>query len=318
MRLIFAGTPEPAVVALKRLLETEHEILAVITRPDARRGRGRTLHPSPVSALAQEHGIEVLTPTTLKPGTEDGEALRERLKELAPDCIPVVAYGNLITEDLLDAAPHGWVNLHFSLLPAWRGAAPVQAAINAGDDITGASTFRIEKGLDTGPVLGTVTETIRDTDTADDLLTRLAYSGADLLVATMDGLAAGEIVPQPQQGEASHAAKITSADARIDWRTPDFAVDRHIRAHTPGPGAWTMWDGNRVKIGPVTRMGSTDNEPELTELAPGHTRIEREAIYVGTAGKPVRLTQIQPPGKKMMAAQDWARGLQDTEGVVFE
>ncbi|WP_460490867.1 methionyl-tRNA formyltransferase, partial [Corynebacterium nasicanis] len=131
MRLIFAGTPEPAVVALRRLLDTDHEILAVLTRPDARRGRGRTLHPSPVSALAQEHGIEVLTPTTLR----DNAEIRERLTELAPDAIPVVAYGNLIPPDLLDLPTHGWVNLHFSLLPAWRGAAPVQAAIRAGDDI---------------------------------------------------------------------------------------------------------------------------------------------------------------------------------------
>jgi len=147
MRLIFAGTPEPAVVALERLLKTDHEVVAVLTRPDARRGRGRTLHPSPVSALAQEHGIEVLTPTTLKAGTEDGDAIRTRLAELAPDAIPVVAYGNLVPKDLLDLPTHGWVNLHFSLLPAWRGAAPVQAAIRAGDDITGAATFRIEEGL---------------------------------------------------------------------------------------------------------------------------------------------------------------------------
>lgn len=315
MRLIFAGTPEPAVVALQRLLDSEHEILAVITRPDARRGRGRTLHPSPVSALAREHGIEVLTPTTLKPGTEDGDALRTRLRELAPDCLPVVAYGNLITEDLLDIAPHGWVNLHFSLLPAWRGAAPVQAAIGAGDDITGASTFRIEKGLDTGPVLGTVTETIRDTDTTDDLLTRLAHSGADLLAATMDGLASGEIVPQPQQGEASYAAKITTEDARIDWSAPAFAVDRHIRAHTPGPGAWSLLGQDRVKVGPVTSVETTALGPEVTDLAPGQLHIAKDAIHVGTGTTPVRLDRIQPPGKKMMNALDWSRGLQETTGL---
>ena len=236
MRIIFAGTPEPAVAALEKLLASSHEVVAVITRPDAKKGRGRSLHPSPVKALAQEHGIEVLTPTTLRPGTEDGDNLRERLAELQPEAIPVVAYGNLISKDLLDVARHGWVNLHFSLLPAWRGAAPVQAAIAAGDDITGASTFRIEEGLDTGPVFGTVTEGITGTDTADDLLTRLAYSGADLLVATMDGLEAGTLEPQAQSGEATYAPKISTAAARIDWAQPAFAIDRHIRAHTPRPG----------------------------------------------------------------------------------
>lgn len=318
MRLVFAGTPEPAVVALQRLLDSEHEVVAVITRPDARRGRGRTLHPSPVSALASEHGIEVLTPTTLKPGTEDGEALRARLREIAPDCIPVVAYGNLVTEDLLDLPTHGWVNLHFSLLPAWRGAAPVQAAINAGDDITGASTFRIEKGLDTGPVLGTVTEAIRDSDTADDLLTRLAYSGADLLVATMDGLAAGEIQPQPQQGEATHAAKITTEDARITWANPDFAVDRHIRAHTPGPGAWTLLGEERFKIGTAPRVKDEELTDELRNLAPGEVLVNRDSVHVGTGTTPLRLDRIQPPGKKMMAAADWARGRENTDGMIFQ
>lgn len=315
MRLIFAGTPEPAVVALERLLRTEHEVVAVLTRPDARRGRGRTLHPSPVSALAQEHGIEVLTPTTLKAGTEDGDAIRTRLAELAPDAIPVVAYGNLVPKDLLDLPTHGWVNLHFSLLPAWRGAAPVQAAIRAGDDITGAATFRIEEGLDTGPVLGTVTEEIRGTDTADDLLTRLAYSGADLLAATMDGLEAGALVAEPQVGEATYAPKITTEDARIDWSQPNFAVDRHIRAHTPGPGAWTTLLDDRVKIGPVTPGSAVEG------LAPGEIHVDKNTVSVGTGTGAVTLGLAQPPGKKMMNAADWARGnaaLQSGEKVSFQ
>lgn len=311
MRLIFAGTPEPAVLALQRLLDSDHEIIAVITRPDARRGRGRTLHPSPVSALAQEHGIEVLTPTTLKPNTEDGDALRARLSELAPDAIPVVAYGNLVTKDLLDVPAHGWVNLHFSLLPAWRGAAPVQAAINAGDDITGASTFQIEEGLDTGPVLGTVTERIRPSDTADDLLTRLAHSGADLLVATMDGLESGAIVPEPQVGDATHAHKITTADARVDWTKPAFAIDRHIRAHTPGPGAWTMLGEERLKVGPISIVESVEDAEVV--LAPGELQVDKNDLTVGTATGVIKLGQIQPPGKKMMNASDWARGNADLQ-----
>lgn len=313
MRIIFAGTPEPAVVALEKLLASNHEVVAVITRPDAKKGRGRTLHPSPVKALAQEHGIEVLTPTTLRPGTEDGDNLRERLAELQPEAIPVVAYGNLISKDLLDVARHGWVNLHFSLLPAWRGAAPVQAAIAAGDDITGASTFRIEEGLDTGPVFGTVTEGITGTDTADDLLTRLAYSGADLLVATMDGLEAGTLEPQAQSGEATYAPKISTAAARIDWAQPAFAIDRHIRAHTPGPGAWTLLDDARLKLGPVSLTEGIGKQ-----LHPGEALISKDAVYIGTATQPVQLDRIQPPGKKMMNAADWARGLGKNAEVRFQ
>ena len=313
MRIIFAGTPEPAVVALEKLLASSHEVVAVITRPDAKKGRGRTLHPSPVKALAQEHGIEVLTPSTLRPGTEDGDNLRQRLAELQPEAIPVVAYGNLISKDLLDVARHGWVNLHFSLLPAWRGAAPVQAAIAAGDDITGASTFRIEEGLDTGPVFGTVTETITGKDTADDLLTRLAYSGADLLVATMDGLEAGTLEPQAQSGEATYAPKISTAAARIDWAQPAFAIDRHIRAHTPGPGAWTLLDDSRLKVGPVRVTEGIDKH-----LAPGEALISKDAVYIGTATQPVQLDRIQPPGKKMMNAADWARGLGKNAEVRFQ
>lgn len=314
MRIVFAGTPEPAVVALEKLIDSPHEVAAVITRPDARRGRGRTVHPSPVKALAENHGIEVLTPTTLKPGTEDGDALRARLVEIAPEAIPVVAYGNLITEDLLSLPTHGWVNLHFSLLPAWRGAAPVQAAIAAGDTRTGATTFRIDQGLDTGDILATIEEDIQDTDTADDLLTRLAYAGGDLLVRTMDGLEDGSIAPQPQRGEASYAHKISTDDARIDWTARAEAVDRHIRAHTPGPGAWTLLGQSRLKLGPVSLVPPTELE-DLTEhsalsvLQPGEVHVAKKEVMVGTGSIPVRLGKIQPPGKKMMNAADWGRGL---------
>lgn len=305
MRLVFAGTPEPAVVALERLLASEHEVVAVITRPDARRGRGRSLHPSPVAKLAEERGIEVLKPATLRADSEDGEAVRERLRELAPEAIPVVAYGNLIPADLLELPTHGWVNLHFSVLPAWRGAAPVQAAIAAGDDVTGATTFRLDEGLDTGDILGQMTETIRADDTADDLLTRLAYAGADLLVATMDILASGEARPERQTGEATYAPKITTEQARIDWSAPALAVDRHIRAHTPAPGAWTMMDDVRLKIGPVTH---TERELQAGEMV-----IEKNDVYVGTATTAVRLGELQAPGKKRMDAAAWARGIGNPE-----
>ncbi|WJZ02760.1 methionyl-tRNA formyltransferase [Corynebacterium freiburgense] len=311
MRVIFAGTPEPAVVALEKLLASQHEVIAVLTRPDAKKGRGRTLHPSPVAALAQQHDIEVLKPATLKPDTTDGQAIRARIAELAPDCIPVVAYGNLVTEDLLNIAPHGWVNLHFSLLPMWRGAAPVQAAIRAGDAITGASTFRIEQGLDTGPVLATITTEILPEDTTDDLLTRLAYLGGDLLVETMDGLQAGTLKAVPQSGEATYAAKITKEDARIDWSLPADQIDRNIRAYTPGPGAWTEYNGDRIKVRPVICT-------ERNDLRPGEVSIEKSGVFIGTGSQVVQLSMLQPPGKKMMPAVDWARGLQNTKGLVWQ
>lgn len=315
MRLVFAGTPEPAVVALQKLIDSEHEIVAVLTQPDARRGRGRTLHPSAVAELAEQHGIEVLKPTSLKADTEDGQAIRTRLAELAPDCLPVVAYGQLITKDLLDFAPHGWVNLHFSLLPAWRGAAPVQAAIREGDQLTGATTFRIDEGLDTGVILNVLEDKILDTDTADDLLTRLAYSGGDLLVDTMTGLENGTITPQPQEGEATYASKITTQDAQIDWSRPAEVIDRHVRAHTPGPGAWTTLLYARLKVGPLSLAGEAEAH---VALEPGAIKAEKNAVLVGTGTTPVVLGQIQPPGKKMMNAADWARGVQLDQEAKFQ
>lgn len=299
MRIIFAGTPQPAVPALEKLvLDDGHEVVAVLTQPDARVGRGRKVKPSPVREVAEHHGIEVLTPENLR----DGDAVA-RLRELAPDCIAVVAYGNLVPKELLDLPEHGWVNLHFSLLPQWRGAAPVQAAIAAGDDITGATTFVIEQGLDTGPMLGRLTEQIRPTDTSDDLLTRLADSGAGLLAATMDGLEAGVLQPQPQESDGvSHAGKILPEDARVNWSLPAHVIDRRIRAHTPAPGAWTMWGDNRLKLGPVAVTSGEE------ALEPGQIRALKGRVLVGTGTEPVALGGVQAPGKKMMDATAWANG----------
>ena len=251
----------------------------------------------------------MLTPESLK--RDDG--LRSHLTDLAPDAIPVVAYGNLIPADMLDIPTHGWVNLHFSLLPQWRGAAPVQAAIRNGDTTTGATTFRIDEGLDTGEVLGTITDDIAPTDTADDVLTRLAYAGADLLVHTMDGLEAGTLQPAAQPAEGTYAPKISTADARVNWVDPAAVIDRTVRAYTPGPGAWTMLDGQRYKIGPVTPT-------DTANLAPGQAAFAKNAVLVGTGEGDVQLGSIQAPGKKMMAAADWARGLSEDvrKDVVFE
>ncbi|MDT8913983.1 methionyl-tRNA formyltransferase [Amycolatopsis sp. PS_44_ISF1] len=304
MRLVFAGTPDPAVPSLRALLESgRHEVVAVVTRPDAQAGRGRRVVRSPVGALADEHGIEVLTPARA-----GDPAFLARLAELAPDACPVVAYGALLPQSALDIPVHGWVNLHFSLLPAWRGAAPVQSAIRAGDEITGASTFRIVKELDAGPVFGVVTEKIGPADTAGALLGRLAESGAHLLLSTMDGIEDGSLRAVEQAGEGlSYAPKVTVDDARVSFADPAAAVDRQIRAVTPEPGAWAEFRGERFKLGPVTVV----DEPGPR---PGEIVVERRRVLVGTATKPLRLGEVQAPGKKRMAATDWARGTRIDEG----
>ena len=299
MRIVFVGTPEPALPSLRRLIDSpRHDVVAVLTRPDAASGRRAKPSPSPVARLALEHDVPVLRPQ--RPNSDEFIA---ELTELAPDACGVVAYGALLSERLLAVPTHGWVNLHFSLLPAWRGAAPVQAAIAAGDTVTGATTFQIEPALDSGPVYGVVTETVQPTDTAGDLLERLAVSGAALLETTLDGIADGSLtaVPQPADG-VTVAPKITVESARVRWDLPAHVVERRIRAVTPNPGAWTMIGDLRVKVGPVA-IDETSNS-----LAPGAIRVERRGVHVGTGSQPVLLGQIQPPGKKLMNAIDWARG----------
>lgn len=302
MRLVFAGTPEPALPALRRLIASpRHDVTAVLTRPDAISGRRGKPTPSPVARLAAEEGIPVLTPH--RPNSEEFVG---QLTALAPECCAVVGYGALLRDALLAVPRHGWVNLHFSLLPAWRGAAPVQAAIAAGDAVTGATTFQIERDLDSGPIYGVVTETIRPDDTAGELLQRLSLSGAALLESTMDGIADSSLspVPQPTDG-VSIAPKVNVDDARVRWELPAQAVERRIRAVTPSPGAWTMIDDARVKIGPVTLEEVADWSDQLQ---PGQLRVGRHGVQVGTGSQPVLLGQVQPPGKKWMAAADWARG----------
>jgi methionyl-tRNA formyltransferase len=304
VRIIFAGTPTPAVASLQALLESGHDVVAVVSRPDAPSGRGRAATSSPVSDLARAAGLELLTPVSAR-----DRKFVARLAELAPDAAAVVAYGSILRQHVLDVPTHGWVNLHFSLLPAWRGAAPVQAAIRAGDDITGASTFALEAGLDTGPVYGVVTEPIGPTDTAGTLLTRL--SGAKLLVATMDGIADGSLRALRQSTDGvSHAGKITVADAEIDWSLPAVAIDRQVRSVTPDPGAWTGSPWGRLTIGPV-------QPTELTDLGPGEIVAEKKQVLVGTGTTAVRLGAVQPTGKRAMAAPDWARGARPEPGSVL-
>jgi methionyl-tRNA formyltransferase len=312
MRLVFAGTPQTAVPALDALLASRHEVVAVVTRPDAPAGRGRKVEASPVARRAAEAGLEVLTPARAR----DPEFLG-RLREIGPDCCPVTAYGALLPQAALDIPPHGWVNLHFSILPAWRGAAPVQHAILHGDDVTGASTFLIVRELDAGPVYGVMTEPVRPDDTTGTLLDRLASSGACLLVATLDGIEDGTVqaVPQPAEG-VSFAPKINPADAHVDWKLPAHVVDRQIRAWTPDPGAWGELDGARLKLGPVT-LDVSDAPDPAPDLAPGEVQVGRHAVLVGTGSRPVRLGDVQAPGKRLMTAPDWARGLRSGGPVRF-
>jgi methionyl-tRNA formyltransferase len=310
VRLLFAGTPEVAVPSLEALLASGHEVVAVLTRPDAPVGRGRRLTPSPVAAVARAAGVETLTPSRPR-----DPAFLSRLAEIAPDCCPVVAYGGLIPAEALDVPRYGWVNLHFSVLPAWRGAAPVQHAVLAGDEITGATTFRLEEALDTGPVYGVVTEVIGRHDTSGALLARLARVGAGLLVRTIEGIEAGELVPVPQPDEGvSYAPKITVEDARIDWTTPGMRVDRLARACSPAPGAWTTFRGERVKVGPVTPEPGGQVLGANGELRPGQLHVHRDCVRVGTATYPVRLGEVQPAGRRAMDAREWARGVRPEPG----
>jgi methionyl-tRNA formyltransferase len=306
VRVLFAGTPAVAVPSLNALVEAGFEVVAVLTRPDAPIGRKRVLTPSPVAARAAELGIEVIHAARI-----DAETTA-RISAVSPDVAAIVAYGGLVPAAALGIPPHGWINLHFSLLPAWRGAAPVQRAVMAGDDVTGAVTFQLEEGLDTGPVFGTLTETVGPEDTAGELLERLSHSGAVLLAQTLSAIDAGKAAAVPQSGEVSLAPKLTLDDGRLDWEHPALALGRQARGVTPEPGAWTVMDGQRIKLAPVRLR------PDVSGLAPGSVSLQGKSVLVGTGSHAVELTRIQPAGKKMMAAADWARGMASLESVVFE
>jgi methionyl-tRNA formyltransferase len=306
MRVVFAGTPEVALPALEAVAASRHELVGVVTRPDAPSGRGRKLVASPVAQRAEELGVPVL-----KPEHPRDPEFQAELKALEPDACPVVAYGALLPQSALDLAPHGWINLHFSVLPAWRGAAPVQHSLWAGDEVTGATTFRIVKELDAGPVFGVMTERIRPDDTAGTLLERLAEGGAGLLVQTLDGIEDGSLEAREQSEDGlSFAPKILVDDARVDWTHPAAAIDRQVRACTPAPGAWSTFEGERIKIGPVTLT-------DRPALPPGELEVTKNAVFVGTATAPVQLGEVKAFGKKQMPAADWARGVRLESGVRF-
>jgi len=298
MRLLFAGTPAAAVASLDALLQSHHEVVGVLTRPDAEAGRGRQRVSSDVKVRADECGVPVFTPSSVR----DSEFLAV-LRDLDVDAAPIVAYGALIPGEALSIPRNGWINLHFSLLPAWRGAAPVQRAIMAGDDITGATTFVLDEGLDTGPTLGLVTEAVHPTDTAGDLLGRLAVSGASLLVRTLDAIEQGVVVPVPQPSDGvSLAPKVLPADLEVQWKNPALAIDRLIRGGTPDPGAWSTFRGDRLGLAPV-RLAT-----DIPALKPGEIVATKSQVLVGTGSCPVVLGEVRPAGRRAMVAADWARG----------
>ena len=304
LRLVFAGSPAAAVPSLEALLASRHEVVAVITREDSPHGRRGVLTPTPVAEAAGN--VEVIKANRLAgPATDRVAALR-------PDLGVIVAYGGLVREPLLSTPRLGWINLHFSILPRWRGAAPVQRAIMAGDEQTGAAVFQLVAELDAGDVFGQITEPIGRHQTAGSLLEQLSQSGAQLLRTVVDELADGTAVSQPQVGEVTLAPKLTLPDGAIDWSQPAANVANLIRGVTPEPGAFTTLDGARLKVldAHIAR--------EAPRLQPGQFALEGRRVLVGTASDPIELVTVLPAGKKAMAAADWWRGRPADAAAVAE
>jgi methionyl-tRNA formyltransferase len=297
MRLVFAGTPAPAVPSLRRLAASAHDIAAVVTRRDAPVGRKRVLTPSPVAAAAEELGLPVIRADRVD---EDATG---RIAALAPDLGVIVAYGGLIREPLLSTPRLGWINLHFSLLPRWRGAAPVQRALIAGDETTGAAVFRLVPELDAGPVFGMLEQPIGRNQTAGHLLESLADSGARLLSGIVDDLDAGTARAVEQDGEVTLAPKLELDDGRLDWSRPAAELDARIRGTTPEPGAFALLDSEeRLKV-----LDATIAHGEGA-LGAGAFDLRGGRLLVGTGTDPLHLVTVHPAGKRAMPAADWWRG----------
>lgn len=308
MRLVFAGTPITAVPSLDALVDAGHEIVAVLTRDDAKVGRSRVLTPSPVAARAAELGLPVMKSNRMSP------QLTAEIESLDAELGVIVAYGALIDAATLDAPSRGWINLHFSLLPDLRGAAPAQRAVMRGDTATGMTIFQLTVGLDEGPIFATRPSPINADETSGDLLERLAGEGADFLTTTIADIAAGTLFAQPQTGEASLAPKLGKHDSVVDWAAPSEVVDAHIRGVTPEPGAVSRVDGQPLRILRIARPTQPGEAPTLT---PGQLGSVGRDVFVGTGTSPLQLVTVQPAGKKPMPARDWLRGRRDAETLVL-
>ncbi len=304
MRLVFAGSPLAAVPSLQSIAASSHEVLAVVTRADSPQGRRATVTPTPVALVAEELGIPTIKANRLT-GRVSGEIL-----DLKPDLGVIVAYGALVREPLLSAPVHGWINLHFSLLPRWRGAAPVQRAIIFGDDLTGATVFRLVDELDAGDVFGQLTEPVGRLQTAGSLLESLSHSGAELLIRVIDAIASGSARADPQVGDMTLAPKLTVADGEVNWMADAVTITNLIRGVTPEPGASTIVDGTRLKIlaAAIAR--------DVPRLEPGHLALVDKAVLVGTATHPVHLLAVHPAGRTQMDAASWWRGRPAGAGMV--
>ena len=303
MKLVFAGTPQAAVPGLVALARSHHELAAVITRADAPLGRKRVLTPSPLASAAEERGLPLLKTNRLD------EAATAQIAALQPDLGVIVAYGGLVREPLLSVPRLGWINLHFSLLPRWRGAAPVQRALIAGDELTGAAVFQLVPELDAGAVFAFLTQTIAENDTAGSLLRDLSDSGARLLLQVIDALEAGAIQSNPQSGPVTLAPKLTLADARIDWSEPAVSVRNRVRGVTPEPGAFTVLGDARLKLQDVALTQGFEPQPA------GLIREIDKKVLIGTGTEPLELVTVQPAGKTQIKAIDWWRGVNGTEVV---
>lgn len=296
LRLVFAGSPAAAVPSLSLLAGSDHEVVSVITRADSPQGRRGVLTATPVAIEAEARGIPVIKANRLA-----GEATA-RVAEYAPDLGVIVAYGGLVRQPLLTTPRLGWINLHFSLLPRWRGAAPVQRAIMAGDDVTGATVFQLVPELDAGAIYGRMTTTIGAHQTAGHLLNSLAASGAELLLGVVASLADGSARAEDQVGDVTLAPKLTLADGDIDWAQPAESVDSMIRGVTPEPGAFTTVDGVRLKVLEVAIAR------DAARLDPGVTDLVGSTVLIGTATAALELVKVHPAGRKAMDAASWWRG----------
>jgi methionyl-tRNA formyltransferase len=306
LRLVFAGSPSAAVPSLTALAASDHEVVAVVTRDDTPQGRRRVLTATPVALEAERLGLPVVKTRRV---TDD---VAEQIAALDADLGVVVAFGALLREPLLSAPRLGWVNLHFSLLPRWRGAAPVQRALMAGDPVTGAVVFQLVPELDAGDVLGVLERPLDGTETAGALLDELALSGAGLLSDTVDRLAVGSAVPVAQTGEVTLAPKLGLADGALDLSRPAREVVDRWRGTTPEPGAHLPLGDARLKVLEL-RPADADDAP----LAPGRVELRGRRLLVGTGGAPLELVLVQPPGKKPMPGADWSRGLPTTDDLLL-
>lgn len=302
MRIVFAGSPQAALPVLTYLEQSAHDLVAVLSRPDAPSGRGRKLAQSPVSSYAAQHDLMLYQPTTLKNNTEAATFLRD----LQPDLGVIVAYGAILPADILEIPKFGWINIHFSLLPRWRGAAPVQRALQAGDTHTGVTVFQLEPALDTGPIYATCSYVVPESATAGDVLLELAELSVRPLEQALSMIEQG-VAPEPQADTGiTYASPLHPSEGEIDWSAPGDTIANHVRGFTPSPGAWTMWQKSRMKLGVL------ESNPPVTmpipPLEPGQIFTTRHEVWVGTGTAPVCLGNVAPAGKKPMPAEAWARG----------